>query len=238
MIKVVASTQTARSRRANILVLDEFRMIDPLIYRNVLRRFLAVSRQPGYLKIEEYKTKRIHGTKSGNIYKLSYYKYNWAYMRYSVFVKSMLQGKGYFVCGLPYQIAIKEGLANKQQLIDEMQEEDLDFIGWRMEMECLFFGESEKAYFKTEELNNIKKINFPIYGKELQDKIKNKVLIQKKTPNEVRILSCDIALLGGDQNDASVFTLIVGKKTANGTKYKRYVKNITACREFIPKCRL
>ena len=52
-------------------------------------------------------------------------------MRYSVFVKSMLQGKGYFVCGLPYQIAIKEGLANKQQLIDEMQEEDLDFIGWQ-----------------------------------------------------------------------------------------------------------
>ena len=102
-------------------------------------------------------------------------------------------------------------------------------------MECLFFGESEKAYFKTEELNNIKKINFPIYGKELRDKIKNKVLIQKKTPNEVRILSCDIALLGGDQNDASVFTLIVGKKTANGTKYKRYVKNITACQGIHPE---
>lgn len=235
-IKVVASTQTARSRRANILVLDEFRMIDPLIYRNVLRRFLAVSRQPGYLKIEEYKNKKEYMERNQEIFISSpYYKYNWAYMRYSVFVKSMLQGKGYFVCGLPYQIAIKEGLANKQQLIDEMQEEDLDFIGWQMEMECLFFGESEKAYFKTEELNNIKKINFPIYGKELRDKIKNKVLIQKKTPNEVRILSCDIALLGGDQNDASVFTLIVGKKTANGTKYKRYVKNITACQGIHPE---
>jgi hypothetical protein len=40
------------------------------------------------------------------------------------------------------------------------------------------------------------------------------------------VLSCDIALLGGDNNDSSVYTLIIGKKNINGTKYKRYVKNI------------
>lgn len=226
-IKIIASTQSARSKRANVLILDEFRMIDPDIYRNVLRRFLAVSRQPGFLKKPEYKNKKEYMERNQEIFLTSpYYKFNWSYARYSVFVKAMLQGRGYFVCGLPYQFAIKEGLTNAEQLIDEVQEEDIDSIGWTMEMDCLFFGESERAYFKTEELKEIEKIPYPIYNKEMENKIKNKALIPKKTADEIRVLSCDIALLGGDANDSSVFTLIVGKKTKNGTRYRRYVYNI------------
>ena len=53
-IKVVAATQGARSARANILILDEFRMISPDIYKAVLRPFLAVNRQPGYRDKPEY----------------------------------------------------------------------------------------------------------------------------------------------------------------------------------------
>jgi len=208
--------------------LDEFRMIDPQIYKNVLRRFLAVSRQPRFLKKPEYKNNKIYMERNQEIFLSSpWYKFNWSFNRYTVFFKSMLQGKKYFVCGLPYQIAIKEGLTNEEQLIDELSEDDIDEIGWTMEMDCLFFGESEKAYFKTEELKQIKTIQFPIYKKDLQQKIKNKDLKEeKKSDNEIRILSCDIALLGGDNNDSSVYTLIVGKKNSSKTKYKRYVKNI------------
>lgn len=235
-IKVVPATQNARSKRANLLILDEFRMIDPNIYRNVLRRFLAVSRQPGYMKKEEYKNNKEYMERNQEIFLTSpYYKFNWAYSRYSVFIKSMLQGKKYFVCGLPYQFAIKENLTNEEQLIDELSEEDIDEIGWYMEMDCLFFGESEKAYFKTEELKEIEKIPYPIYKKEMQDKIKSKDMVSRKTLDEIRILSCDIALLGGDENDSSVFTLIVGKKTHNKTRYKRYVKNIESYQGLHPE---
>lgn len=228
-IKVVASTQGARSARANVLILDEFRMIDPLIYRTVLRRFLATSRQPRFLDKPEYKNNREYMERNQEIFLSScYYKYNWSYERYKVFVKAMLEGKKYFVCGLPYHFAIKEGLTNAGQLMDELAEEDIDEIGWQIEMECMFFGESEKAYFKTEELKDIEKIVYPIYNKEIQDKIKNKEIINtsKKRANEIRILSCDIALLGGDPNDSSVYTLISATKSRDGLKYKRHVKNI------------
>lgn len=226
-IKVVAANQNARSKRANLLILDEFRMIDPDIYKNVLRRFLAVSRQAGFMRKEEYKNKPEYKERNQEIFLSSaYYKFNWSFNRYQVFLKAMLEGKKYFVCGLPYQFAIKENLTNPEQLMDELAEDDIDEIGWTMEMDCLFFGESEKAYFKTSELQEIKTLPFPIYKKELQQKIKNKALIKKKTEDEVRILSCDIALLGGDANDASVFTLIVGKKTKNGVRYKRQVVNM------------
>jgi hypothetical protein len=226
-IKVVAATQGARSARANLLILDEFRMIDPKIYRNVLRRFLASSRQPGYLEKPEYKNKQEYLERNKEIFLTScYYKFNWSYERYKVFLKSMLNGKRYFVCGFPYQIAIRENLVNKEQLLDELAEDDVDEVGWRMEMDSLFFGESEKAYFKTEELQEIKVLQFPVYKKEVQELIKNKKLINKKGENEIRILSCDIALLGGDANDTSVFTLISAKKNRNGTKFKREVLNI------------
>lgn len=228
-IKVVASTQGARSARANLLILDEFRMIDPKIYKNVLRRFLASSRQPAYLDKPEYKNKQDYLERNKEIFLTSaYFKFNWSFERFKVFKKAMINEKKYFVCGFPYQIAIKENLVNRDQLLDELAEDDIDEVGWHMEMDTLFFGESEKAYYKTEEIQEIKVIPFPLYNKEHQEIIKNKKMISKKDDNEIRILSCDIALLGGDANDSSVFTLISAKKSKNSTRFKRQVLNMEA----------
>ncbi|MBG9689486.1 hypothetical protein ABD91_00925 [Lysinibacillus sphaericus] len=227
-IKVVAATDGARSARANLLILDEFRMIKPEIYKNVLRRFLASSRQPSYLEKPEYKNKQEYLERNKEIFLTSaFYKFNWSYERFKVFVKSMVNGKKYFVCGFPYQIAIKENLTNKEQLMDELAEDDIDEIGWTMEMDTLFFGESEKAYFKTEEIQNVKVLPFPIYKKEISTFISNKRIASvKKSESEIRILSCDIALLGGDANDSSVFTLLSAKRNKNGIRYRREVLNI------------
>ncbi|HQD92671.1 MAG TPA: terminase family protein [Bacilli bacterium] len=230
-IKVVAANQNARSARANILVLDEFRMIDPSVYKNVLRRFLATSRQPGFLDKSEYKNKQEYLERNQEIFLSScWFKFNWSYERYKVFINAMLKGKKYFVCGLPYQFAIKENITNREQLLDELAEEDLDEIGWTMEMDCLFFGESEKAFFKTEELSQIRKQYRPIYPKPTYELIKDKKFKYiPKEDGEIRILSCDIATIGTRQNDASVYMLmqlfpIVSKKNENEFKcYKRVV---------------
>lgn len=129
-IKVVAANDGARSARANLLILDEFRMIKPEVYKNVLRRFLAASRQPLYLEKEEYKNKQEYLERNKEIFLTSaYYKFNWCYERFKVFSKAMKEGKRYFVCGFPYQIAIKENLTNREQLMDEMSEDDIDEVG-------------------------------------------------------------------------------------------------------------
>jgi hypothetical protein len=39
-----------------------------------------------------------------------------------------IKGKKYFLCGLPYQLSIQEGLLMKEQVIDEMQEEDFNSL--------------------------------------------------------------------------------------------------------------
>jgi phage terminase large subunit-like protein len=53
-ITVVTANDAARHNRANILVIDEFRMVDLNIINTVLRKFLTSPRQPKYLDKPEY----------------------------------------------------------------------------------------------------------------------------------------------------------------------------------------
>ena len=48
-IKVVTASDSGRGSRANILLIDEFRMVDLDTINTVLRRFLTAPRQPNYL---------------------------------------------------------------------------------------------------------------------------------------------------------------------------------------------
>ena len=53
-IIVITANDNARSNRANILVIDEFRLVDKDIIDKVLRKFLTAPRQPNYLNKPEY----------------------------------------------------------------------------------------------------------------------------------------------------------------------------------------
>jgi hypothetical protein len=77
-----------------------------------------------------------------------------------------------------------------------------------MEMECLFFGESEKAFFKFEDLEKNRRLPKPIYPKEHYNLIKDaNFKYESKKLGELRLVSCDIAGMAGKENDASVYTI-------------------------------
>ena len=56
-IKVVTSSDSGRGNRANVLVIDEFRMVDKNTITTVLKRFLGDPRQPAYINKQEYKNR-------------------------------------------------------------------------------------------------------------------------------------------------------------------------------------
>jgi len=227
-IKVVSANDNARSARANVLIVDEFRMVDLDVINKVLRKFLTSRRQPGYLKHKEYE-----GLQEPNaeIYLSSaWLKSHWSWERFLAFKDAMLAGKRYFTCGMPYQLGIKHGIIDRQRVIDEMTEGDFDPIAFSMEMECLPFGESEKAYFKFNDLNKCRTITkpcIPITDDEFiqfkGDRKKNKFYKQKH-PEEIRILSLDCALMGGRENDSTVFTFI--RCIPEGDEYIKSVEYI------------
>lgn len=203
-IKIVASNDNARSKRANLILVDEFRMVDFSVITKVLRKFLAAPRSPKYLEKPEYSHLK---ERNKEIYLSScWLKSHWSYERMTTYFKSMMEGKQYFVCHLPYQLAIKEGLLMKEQVLDEMSESDFDPIAWMMEMEALWFGESEKAFFKFDDLQKNRKLGKAYYPKEVTDLVNDKsILLPKKEKGEIRLVSADIATMSGNQNDASAF---------------------------------
>lgn len=179
----------------------EFRMVDIQVISKVLRKFLTTPRQAGYHANPEHSHLQ---ERNKEIYLSScFYKSHWSWDRAQTYFKAMVEGKKYFICSLPYQLAIKENLLMKDQVLDEMSESDFDPIGWEMEMQALWFGENEKSYFKFEDLNANRKIGKAFYPSEIAENINDKSLIIKKVAGEIRVISADIAAKGGNANDAT-----------------------------------
>ncbi len=219
-IKVVTAGDTARGGRANILVCDEFRLVDYDTISTVLRKFLTSPRQPRYLTKPEYSHL---AERNKELYLSSaWYKSHWSFEKAKAYAASMLDDtKKYFVCGLPYQLSIKEGLLMKEQVEDEMSESDFNDITWMVEMECLFFGDTDGSLYTYEDILKTRQLKTAIYPPWI---VKNSK-IPDLAYNERRILSADIALMAsssGHNNDAASIWI----NSALPTSSNKYIANM------------
>jgi hypothetical protein len=203
-IKTRTSSENSRSARANIIVVDEFRMVDETVINTVLRKFLTSPRHPKYLNKPEY----AHlSERNKEIYMSSaYFKSSWAWKKAQSYTLNFFDdAKKYFICGLPYQISILENLLSREQLQDEMSEADYNELVQQMEMECLWFGDTDGSLFKFDEFEKCRKIKNAFYPlKFYNDKIK----VPSLNATEKRILSLDVALMASSKkkkNDAAAF---------------------------------
>ena len=223
-IEVVASNEFARGRRCHILIVDEFRLVDKETIRDILQPMRAVPRQPKYINNPKY----AHLVESNKeIYMSSaWYCSHWSYDFFMMYVQAYLTRSDYFVCALPYQLAVSEGIADKRDLENKMLEEGFSRSRWEMERECIFLGKAEEAFFVYEDLEKVRTLNMPLYPKEIYDVIDNKKFIQpEKVQGEIRVLTVDIALMGGKHNDNTAIFLIDLILDKSG-KYKQYKKNV------------
>ena len=199
-------------------------MVDKNIVDSVLRKFLTAPRQPKYLEKEQYKHMQ---ERNKELYLSSaWYKHDWSWDKVNAFFTSMLDGKPYFLCSLPYQLPIKEGLLMREQVEDEMSEADFDEISWLMEMEAMFFGESEKAFFKFSDLEQNRVLPKAIYPKSFYKTLKDKNFkYVEKEEGEIRLVSCDISGMSSakNNNDASVFTVLRLIPNKSKTMYNKYI---------------
>ena len=206
-IKIKTSNDNARSARANILITDEFRLVDLLVINTVLRRFLTAPRQPGYLSKPEYahlieRNKEIYASSC-------WYASHWMMKKIQSYFINMVGGKKkYFVCSLPYQISIKEGLLSREQIEDEMSEEDFNPVTFSMEMESLMYSDTDGSFFTFSDLSNRRKIKNVFYPLELYQS-KN-IAIPKLAIGEERVLAVDVALMASGKkrnNDAACLSI-------------------------------
>lgn len=220
-IKIVSSNDSARHNRANTIVVDEFRMVDLNIINTVLRKFLTAPRSPGYLNNPKYAHLIERNTE---MYMSSaWYKSHWSYSKLQAYYANMLDDtKRYFCVGLPYQCAIREGLLSREQVEDEMSEADFDPVSFKMEMGAEWFGDTDGAFFKFDDISPRRKIRNSFYPLEIYKNynIKTPELIT----NEKRVLSVDVALLASKKHDNDAAALIIN--SAIPTEKNEYISNI------------
>lgn len=138
-IKVVTASDTGRGNRAHILLLDEFRMISKDVINTILKKFQASPRHPAYLDKAEYRNRPELLERNKTLYLSSaYYQDHWSYVRCKDSCRFMLdENRANFVCGLPYQLAIQEGLLMEDDVVEQLSETDFNEIKWSINISVL-----------------------------------------------------------------------------------------------------
>lgn len=226
-ITAVPSSDNARGYRANILIVDEFRLISKKTIDEILKPFLNVNRTPPYLQDSKY----AHlSEENKEIYISSaWYKNHWIWDSFKSYLNGMMAGKDYFVAVLPWQLSVFHRLLSKKRVEQQRTEEDFDQMSWDMEYEALFVGENENAYFKLDDIQKCRTLPKAFYPPTDRDFVEAKGTRKKlsnmpKQAGEIRIVSMDIALMGSNKsvkNDTTAFTLM--RLLPEGDEYRRDV---------------
>lgn len=229
VIKVVTASDSSRGNRCNVLLLDEYRLISKDTIDTILRKFLTLRRMPQYEELtEEERKAEYNKEKNLTIYLSSaYFKDHWSYQKCVDTFKAMMDdGRRQFLCGFPYQLSIQEGLLDAEAVADEMSESDFSEVKWSMEMEGMFYGSGEDAFFDFSSISKNRRIKYPMLPEHLANKLSNaaQVKITPKSNGELRILSADIALMSSKKHNNDATAIFINQM--NTTKIGRYVSNI------------
>lgn len=228
-IKVVTASDSARGNRANLLLLDEFRMIAKDVIDTILRKFLTQKRMPRYEELTKEERKKEYAKEKNKTMYLSsaYFVDHWSYLKCTDTCQFMLNDtKHQFVCGLPYQLSIAEGLLDAETVADEMAETDFNEIKFQMEYEALWYGNTDGSFFDYNSISKNRRIKYPMLPDKLAAKLNNSqnVRIQPKQNGEIRILSADIALMSSRKNNNNATAIFLNQLLP--TKAGRYTSNI------------
>ena len=230
-IKVVTSGESARGNRAHILILDEFRLIDKDTIDTILRKFLSSKREPLYSELsKEEKAAQKEKERLQTLYFSSgYYQDHWSYRKSADTFVRMLNGRKEFIVGLPWQLAVEEGMLEMDDVEAQMSEADFTEVKWAMEMDAMFWGAGDGSFFEYDTVAKNRHLKYPMYPAKIADKLAgtknaNLVRIQPKAVGELRILSADIALMSSKKHNNDATAIFINQMTP--TKSGRHTHNI------------
>ena len=230
-IKVVTSGESARGNRAHVLILDEFRLIDKDTIDTILRKFLSSPRSPIYSELteEERKAQKEKEQLQTLYFSSGYYQDHWSYAKSADTFVRMLSGRKEFIAGIPWQLAVEEGLLRMDDVEAQMSEADYNEIKWAMEMDAVFWGAGDGSFFEYDSVSKNRHIKYPMLPESLSEKLagsKNAQLVRipPKQPGEIRLLSADIALMSSKKHANDATAIFINQMMP--TKSRRYTNNI------------
>jgi hypothetical protein len=228
-ITPVTASENSRGHRCHILILEEFAIMKKTIIDAVLKKFGTVPRQPAF----SYKIEYFGYPKETNreIYISSArYKSEWGWTEVQKFFKAMINKPNredyfYGIMSSDWHLPAEFGLTDEKKLRNELEISGGDDTTWSMEMDSLWFGENENSYFKFGDFDknrSIAKAEYPYPHELFLANKKKQPERRKKKPNEISILSIDVASSPKEDSDNTIIDFITANEIADG--YKRNLK--------------
>jgi hypothetical protein len=243
-IKVVPAGEQARGNRGTVMIYEEFRQILKSVADTILSPILFV-RQAPYLKLPEYEARAVELQEEPvEIYiSTGWLQSHWMWGLMKSFLNDQLKTGSSCVICMDYAVTLRHGIRTRKQLIRERKK--LDPISWAIEYENKMISQNARAYFSYDILGKNQKLVkafYPRINSDYVSRVKNKYALPK-LEGEVRIVSCDIAMIEGSANDNSVFSCIrllpegTTRSTSDATGehvefiqgYRRQVPYLEAC---------
>lgn len=210
-IVVVPAGENALGYRSTILILEEFKLIKKFIVDKILKPFQMARPTPFRTNPEtpEYAVDQELLEEPVNIYiSSSATTAHWMWNLLKNTAKYKFKDNSSCMLATDYSIALRHGIKTRKQLMDDKR--TFDPITWRIEYENEMLRENASAYFTYTMFNNNQKIKKAFYPRTATDvhlKKKNQYAIPKQ-PNEIRVVSCDMAFVDKSANDNSVFSCL------------------------------
>ena len=199
-IKIVASRDSSRGKRATFVIYEEFRLIDKEVLDAVIRPFSYVRHTP-YLMKKEYS--HLKEEPREIFISSAYHKGLWWYEETKKNIYDMVRGFNAGFIAMDYAVSIRHGIKTVKQIRSEISK--MNEITALEEYFNIPWGENADAYFKLEMFLSARRIKRAFYPQreDVYSRRKNPFNIAR-TDGELRILSCDIATRAGKANDLAI----------------------------------
>lgn len=237
-ITCVSPTENSRGYRGNLLVIDEFRMVKKNIIDTVLKNFLTSNRSPRFLTLPKYSGFPIDSFEPNReIYMSSaWFKNHWSWDKFTDTINAMTtlnkEGTGFknqIALSIPYTAPLYHGILPLSKVENDMEAGDFSPVKFLMEMEAQFWGESENAFYKFEDIDKAMNLTSAFIPYAKADKVyKGKKLLydfnlSEKEDGEIRIISVDVAGTGSD-NDVIVCIRCIPEAYGRSDNQKYYYR--------------
>lgn len=204
-------SENRRGLRGNILICDEVVQLSKESLEKVALPFLNWVRKPKYTELPQYANEALEIGKKAYLTS-AWYKAHYFYEDYYLkILKDTLRQKNKFLINLDVHTSVAEKLIPPEAVDD--YKTTIDPISYMMENDAVFYGESEHAFFKADEISACRVLDEPFYPPDnltyLAEKDKRRKSYRiLRQENETRILSADIAISSNKGSDNSVYTLM------------------------------
>ena len=237
-ISTVVASDNARGARSHVLIVDEFRIVDSEVYNKVLKPMGNVPRKPPFVTKYPHRYGDYNEDSIEILMSSAWYKSNWSWERFKQGINGVMKDMTTTMSvSLPYQLSLLHRILQQKTVDDYLSNKSNDEYSFMMEYQALFVGESENAFFTFDILDKnrvlskgfVPPTNLEFKENAQRSQPKNLSNIPLQT-GEIRIVSLDVALMGGDKNDMSA---IVGLRLVPNSDggYDRHVVYIDTIRD-------